>query len=77
MKCEAFHNFSFMILTKITTSEFSLLTSVEASPELSLTGLYQTLCKITENIKISSCINCLGKSKSNLLKQFQDTILFI
>jgi len=27
-----------MILTKITTSEFSVLTSVEASPELSLTS---------------------------------------
>jgi len=28
--------FSFMILTKMTTLEFSVLTSVEASPELSL-----------------------------------------
>ena len=35
-----------MILTKITTLEFSVLTSVEASPELSLTDAFNDVYEI-------------------------------
>ena len=34
-----------MILTKITTLEFSVLTSVEASPELSLTSEFNEVAE--------------------------------